>query len=162
MLFIVTEILCYIFAILFPPPNKSLPQIASPFPYQLLSRLSLSTQPGASFFSFLCVWLILHRVQALLTRPTCCWAVQLGRCILTSQPRRVCKGHSVPRAWDEWKEGPKAGLLGLVLGIDVQMLTCTYRGGWWLKLGPVSQTELSSPRGTLWNMRPKWVKKSRG
>lgn len=52
MLFIVTEILCYIFAILFPPPNKSLPQIASPFPYQLLSKLSLSTEPGGFLFLF--------------------------------------------------------------------------------------------------------------
>lgn len=50
MLFIVTEILCYIFAILFPPPNKSLPQIESPFPYQLLSRLSLSMEPRVFLF----------------------------------------------------------------------------------------------------------------
>lgn len=53
VLFIVTEILCYIFAILFPPPNKSLPQIASLFPYQLLSRLSLSIEPGAFLFLLL-------------------------------------------------------------------------------------------------------------
>ena len=97
MLFIVTEILCYIFAILFPPPNKSFPQITNPFPYRPLSKLGLSTYPRVSFLSFLCVCLVLYTAQALLTWLTC-WSGQLALCSLTLPTQKGLRSSlSLPR-----------------------------------------------------------------
>lgn len=133
VLFIVTEILCYIFAILFPPPNKSLPQIASLFPYQLLSRLSLSIEPGAFLFLlFICpahfpqgtgssglVHLLRQRVWPQASSPF--------------PPQRSAEAALVPGAWEEGKEGPRAGwgvrvAAGAGLGVDTQMLSCACLG----------------------------------
>lgn len=136
MLFIVTEILCYIFAILFPPPNKSFPQITNPFPYRPLSKLGLST-----YFS-------LPNVSgSSCTQHRPFWPGSLAGqgswpCAASpSQPRRVCGVHSpCPESLGWGKGGARAGALELARWANVD--SHVYRQ-------VVVQAKASVPNGSL-------------
>lgn len=119
MLFIVTEILCYIFAILFPPPNKSFPQITNPFPCRLLSKVSLLIEPKVSFFCFLCVWLILHKAHRHFWPGSPAAQCSLLHAFSSFQLRGVCEGHPpCPKGLGPWEGWAKAWVLGPAITAD--------------------------------------------